>query len=61
MADNTTGSGSTTFLAFLVGGLLIAVAAGGFFLFGGGHLLHTGNQSALPSHVAISVAPSPSH
>jgi hypothetical protein len=61
MADNTAGSGSTTFLAFVVGALLIAVAAGGFFLFGGGHLLHSGSQSALPTHVAVSVAPSASH
>ena len=33
MADNS-GNGSTTFLAFIVGALLIAVV--GFFVFGGG-------------------------
>jgi hypothetical protein len=61
MADNTAGSGSTTFLAFVVGALLIAVAAGGFLVLGGGHLFHSDNQPVLPTHVAISVTPAPSH
>jgi hypothetical protein len=61
MTDNTVGSGGTTLLAFLVGALLIAVVGSGFFLFGGDQLLHRGSESALPTHVAISVTPAPSH
>ena len=43
MADNA-GGGSNTFLGFMVGGLLVLVAALGFFMYTGGHL---GNA---PSH-----------
>ena len=53
MADNGNTSGSMTFLAFILGGLLIAVVVGGFFMFGGGHLF--GVQSPSPTHIDLSV------
>lgn len=37
MADNA-GGGGNTFLGFIVGGLLVVVAALGFFMYTGGHL-----------------------
>lgn len=37
MAENS-GTGATPFLAFLVGGLIVAVAVLGFFVLNGGHL-----------------------
>jgi len=54
MADNTdSGRGATPWLAFLVGGLLVAVAGLGVFMFTGGHLGMPGAGS--PTHMDITV------
>jgi hypothetical protein len=57
MADNS-GGGATPFLAFLVGGLIVAVVALGFFMFNG---QHAGNSVNVPSHVSLNVKTPPSH
>lgn len=35
MADNTTNSGSNTFLAFVLGGVVVVLAVFGYFYMGG--------------------------
>ena len=50
MAD-TSGSGATPWLALLIGGLVVAVAALGFFMFTGGHV---GGYTA-PPQVTLNV------
>ena len=57
MADNSEGGGATPFLAFLVGGLIVAVVALGFFAFNG----HTGNTVNVPSHLSLNVKTPSSH
>lgn len=54
MADNTnSGSGATPWLAFLIGGLIVAVAVLAFFMVNGGHL--GGGQGANPTHMNVTV------
>jgi hypothetical protein len=57
VADNSGGGGATPFLAFLVGGLIVAVVALGFFAFNG----HSGNSVNVPSHLSLNVRPPASH
>jgi len=52
MADGGTSSGSMTFLAFILGGLVLAAVVGGFLIFGGWHF---GGQSAPASHVNLTI------
>ncbi len=56
MANNSGGDG-TPFLAFLVGGLVVAVAALGFFMFNG----HNGTTATPPSHISLNVKAPASH
>ncbi len=57
MADNSEGGG-TSMLAFLVGGLMVAVVVLGFFMYSRGHL---GAPSPTTAHFDVHVkAPSPS-
>ena len=58
MADNSGGGGATPFLAFLVGGLIVAVVAMGFFMFNG---QHAGNAVNVPSHLSLNVKTPSSH
>jgi hypothetical protein len=60
MADNG-GNGGTPFLAFLVGGLLVAVVAVGFFVYTGHN--NSGTSVNVPSHLSFNVKPAspPSH
>jgi hypothetical protein len=51
MADNDGNGGATPFLAFLVGGLLVAVVAVGFFAYNG----HGGDTGKAPSHLSLNV------
>ena len=51
MATDTSGGGNT-FLAFLVGGLLVVVIGFGIVMFGGGHFLP---HSSGPPSVNLSV------
>jgi hypothetical protein len=54
MADGTNSSGGATpWLAFLVGGLLVAVAVLGFFMFTGGHF--GAPQASNPTHLNVTV------
>jgi hypothetical protein len=54
MAGGTdSGGGATPWLAFLVGGLLVAVAVLGFFMFTGGHF--GGPQALTPAHMNVTV------
>jgi len=54
MADSTNSSGGATpWLAFLVGGLIVAVAALGFFMFTGGHF--GAPQASAPTHMNVTV------
>lgn len=58
MADGNNNSGGTSFLAFIVGGLLVAVVVVGLFVYGG----HFGGAQA-PSGGSLNVnvhAPTPS-
>ena len=57
MADNSGGGNGTTFLAFLVGGLIVAVVAMGFFMYSG----HGGNAVNVPSHLSLNVKTPASH
>jgi hypothetical protein len=57
MADNSGGGGATPFLAFLVGGLIVAVVALGFFAFNG----HQGGSVSVPSHLSLNVKTPSSH
>ncbi|MBV9332243.1 MAG: hypothetical protein JOZ55_11885 [Alphaproteobacteria bacterium] len=59
MADNSNGGGSAApFLAFLVGGLIVAVVVLGFFMYNG----HTGSSSVnVPSHLSLNVKTPVSH
>jgi len=57
MADNSGGSNGTPFLAFLVGGLVVAVVALGFFMYNG----HGGNSVNVPSHLSLNVKTPASH
>jgi hypothetical protein len=57
MANDSGGGGGTPFLAFLVGGLLVAVAALGFFMLNG----HNGTTTTIPSHVSLNVKTPSSH
>ena len=60
MADNNSGgNGATPFLAFLVGGLVIAVVAMGFFMYGG-HM-GQGSSVSVPSHLSLNVKTPASH
>lgn len=52
MAENGGGGGATPFLAFLVGGLLVAVVVVGFFAFNGHN---TGSSVNVPSHLSLNV------
>ncbi len=54
MADNSGGGGSAPFLAFLVGGLLVAVVVLGFFMFNG---RLGGPNAGTPSHVTLNIKP----
>ena len=62
MANDSGGSGGTPFLAFLVGGLVVAVVVLGFFMFNG-----HGGYSSPPSHISMNIrtpqipSQSPSH
>ena len=54
MANDSGGGSGTPFLAFLVGGLLVAVVVLGFFMFNG----HNG--SGTNSHISMNIkAPNP--
>jgi hypothetical protein len=55
MADNSD-DGGTVFLAFLAGGLIVAVVVLGLFVFNG----HAGNgsSSTFPTHLTFNVKPS---
>lgn len=54
MADSTnTNGGATPWLAFLIGGLLVAVAVLGFFMFTGGHF--GAPQAGNPTHLNVTV------
>ncbi len=54
MADSTNSSGGATpWLAFLIGGLIVAVAVLGFFMFTGGHL--GAPQAGSPAHLNVTV------
>ncbi len=59
MADNSGGNGGTPILAFLVGGLIVAVVAVGFFMANGQH--GGGNNVNVPSHLSLNVKPPASH
>jgi hypothetical protein len=56
MADDS-GGGATPFLAFLVGGLLVAVVVLGFLMFNG----HNGTAAFPPSHISLNIKAPPSH
>jgi hypothetical protein len=47
MATDTGSSGGNTFLAFIVGGLLVVVAVFGFFMFAGGHISMQNSQPSV--------------
>lgn len=49
----TTAGGSNTWLAFLVGGLVVAVIALGWFVYDRAHV-----APQVPSHVSVDLAPS---
>jgi hypothetical protein len=54
MADSTNSSGGATpWLAFLIGGLIVAVAVLAFFMVNGGHL--GAPQAANPTHMNVTV------
>lgn len=55
MADNS-GGGGTSALAFLVGGLLVAVVVLGFVMYSGGHMGGSPTVS-VPSHMSVDVKP----
>jgi hypothetical protein len=55
MKDDSGMGGATPFLAFLVGGLLVAVAALGFFIFNG----HNGTNAYPPSHLSLNLKAPP--
>ena len=56
-----TGSGGTTFLGFMVGGLIVVVAIIGFFLFTGGHLnLNNNPAPSINLSVHAPAVPKPS-
>jgi hypothetical protein len=57
MANDSDGGGATPFLAFLVGGLLVAVAVLGFFMYNG----HNGTTAVPPSHVSLNIKAPASH
>lgn len=46
MADGSSGGGANSFLAFIVGGLLVVVAVFGFFVFTNGHIGAPGTPTA---------------
>ena len=50
MANDSGGGGGTPFLAFLVGGLLVAVVVLGFFMYNG----HIGSSNP-PSHISMNI------
>ena len=56
MAENG-GGGATPFLAFLVGGLIVAVVVLGFFVYTG----HQNNAPNVPSHLTLNVTPALRH
>jgi hypothetical protein len=56
MADNS-GGGATPFLAFLVGGLIVAVVALGYFMFNG----YDRDTINVPSHISLNVTGHPPH
>jgi hypothetical protein len=51
MAENGGGGGPAPFLAFLLGGLLVAFVVVGFFAYNG----HSGNAVNVPSHLSLNV------
>lgn len=54
VADSTNSNGGATpWLAFLIGGLLVAVAVLGFFMFNGGHF--GAPQASTPTHMNVTV------
>jgi hypothetical protein len=55
MAEDN-GQGAMPFLAFLVGGLIVAVVVVGFFAYTG----HDGHTNVAPSHLSLN-AKTPSH
>jgi hypothetical protein len=55
MAENG-GRGAMPFVAFLVGGLIVAVVVMGFFVYTG----RGGDTNAVPSHLSLNVK-APSH
>jgi hypothetical protein len=57
MANDSGGGGVTAFLAFLVGGLIVAVAALGFFIYNG----HNGTAAYPPSHISLNLRTPPTH
>ncbi len=57
MTNDSGGGGATPVLAFLVGGLLVAVAVLGFFMFNG----HNGTRALPPSHVSMNIKAPPTH
>ena len=57
MANDPGGGGATPFLAFLVGGLLVAVAVLGFFMYNG----HNGTAAFPPSHVSLNIKTPATH
>ena len=56
MAENGDG-GAAPFLAFLVGGLIVAAVVLGFFAYTG----HQNNAANVPSHLTLNVKPSLRH
>lgn len=50
MADNSGGGGATAFLAFLVGGLVVAAVVLGLFVYNG----HQASTN-VPSHISLNV------
>ena len=57
MANDSGGGGATPFLAFLVGGLIVAVVVLGFFMYNG----HGGGTATVPSHISMNIKTPTSH
>jgi hypothetical protein len=56
MANDSGGGGATPFLAFLVGGLIVAVVVLGFFMYNG-----HGGSSSVPSHISMNIKAPTTH
>jgi len=60
MADGSD-SGATPWLAFLIGGLIVAVVVLGFFMYGGGHFGAQPSTSSVNLTVHTPKVPAPSN